>query len=1517
MDEENTEYIKLPVTDRCVHKLWKARVHGYTEAAKLFQQIDDEKSPEWNKFLGLVKKFVIDSNAVAQEKGLEAVLAFVENSAVAGKTVGEVMSGIVAKCIGAPKAKTKELAAQITLMYIEQEKQEIVIEELLKGTEHKNPKVVCGCINVITQAIREFGVKVVNVKPLVKRIPALLEDRDKGVRDEGKAMVVEMHRWIGAALSPQLTALKPVQMAELEAEFEKGRGQPKATPTRWLRSQQARQAKEAAEAATDDAGAGGDDEEEVDGQEIDPYELMEPVNILAKLPKDFYDKVEAKKWQERKEAMEVLEGLLKSAPKLENGDYFELVKALKKLISKDSNVVVVALATKNLGGLASGLKKRYSQYASTCIPVLLEKFREKKANVVTALRDAIDAVYQATTLEAIQEDVLAALDNKNPSVKAETALFMARCFQRCTTLILTKKLLKVYTAALCKTLNEPDPTVRDNSAEALGTAMKVVSEKAITPFLENVDSLKLAKSKSSAAKVATERELSDEEVQEKAEAILSPEILNGLADSNWKTRLAVMEQFTQILGTLEPASVSSQVLFKILNKKPGIKDTNFQVAKLKLEAVKTIATTFPVTSVGVSCILLDVVDKMNEAKTSTIASECLTELAEATRLEAVSGEVLDYSMNRQKSPKVQVEVFNWLSTALLEFGFQVNAKALMENVKKGVAATNPVVRTAAISLLGTLYVFMGPQLHLFFENEKPALVQQINAECDKRSGETAPAAVRGLRRFKSQDLLEDGGGDEEAGEEDSRPPATPCIQDIVPRTDITGYITDALVSELQDKNWKVRSEAIQKLQNIINELRFISGSLGEAAPLLGARLTDSNSKIAQNAIALCESLATASGTAGCKQYVRHVFPGLLQCTGDSKAWIRTAAVSCINTYGELCGYKEFFDGEMIYDALKGGSPALRAEVWSWLSAKLPNLKTVPKEELLVCLPVLFANLEDRNADVRKNASEALVGFMYHLGYSPMMSACEKLKPASSIQVRGLLDKARCLVPERPPPPGKAGAPAKGGAGAASGGGAAGAAKGAAKMAPGSSATITKSSSKLKTVNSAKSSSAGSRKEEEVDVTPLLPTNNLKNQRVIDEQKLKTLKWNFTTPRDEFVELLRDQMTAAGVNKTLIANMFHADFKFHLKAIDQLNEDLGSHLQALACNLDLILRWMTLRFFDTNPSVILKGLEYLQTAFNMLIEDDYIMLENEASAFIPYLVLKVGDPKDAVRNSVRALFKQIVLMYPVSKFFTYIMDGLKSKNARQRSECLDQLGYLIESVGTTVCQPSAGVALKEIAKHISDRDNSVRSGALNCIVAAYFLDGEKVLKTVGQISDKDMSLLEERIKRAAKNRPVASIKPMPPAASRPGPVRAGGGRAATPDEPLDEPEEEEVEEEAPHPQQVEAVPQSDENLNSSGDYESPCFRPVQVNTDIHDDMDLNTSPPRSQPQPVTGPYRLDPDFLASIEVPVNIQRPNIKEVDLSFLREPVPQISRPPKLSATSPLSKLAHPSTIEGALCVD
>lgn len=61
----------------------------------------------------------------------------------------------------------------------------------------------------------------------------------------------------------------------------------------------------------------------------------------------------------------------------------------------------------------------------------------------------------------------------------------------------------------------------------------------------------------------------------------------------------------------------------------------------------------------------------------------------------------------------------------------MNAKSLIDYVKKAIAATNPGIRTAAITLVGTMYLFMGKQLLTVFENEKPALKQQIEQECEK------------------------------------------------------------------------------------------------------------------------------------------------------------------------------------------------------------------------------------------------------------------------------------------------------------------------------------------------------------------------------------------------------------------------------------------------------------------------------------------------------------------------------------------------------------------------------------------------------------------------------------------------------------------------------------------------------------------------------------------------------------------------------------------------------------------
>lgn len=54
----------------------------------------------------------------------------------------------------------------------------------------------------------------------------------------------------------------------------------------------------------------------------------------------------------------------------------------------------------------------------------------------------------------------------------------------------------------------------------------------------------------------------------------------------------------------------------------------------------------------------------------------------------------------------------------------------------------------------------------------------------------------------------------------------------------------------------------------------------------------------------------------------------------------------------------------------------------------------------------------------------------------------------------------------------------------------------------------------------------------------------------------------------------------------------------------------------------------------------------------------------------------------------------------------------------------------------VCQPSPKI-LKEVAGQIADRDNGVRSAALNCIVAAYNIVGESVYKLIGRVSSAEL------------------------------------------------------------------------------------------------------------------------------------------------------------------------------------
>jgi cytoskeleton-associated protein 5 len=66
----------------------------------------------------------------------------------------------------------------------------------------------------------------------------------------------------------------------------------------------------------------------------------------------------------------------------------------------------------------------------------------------------------------------------------------------------------------------------------------------------------------------------------------------------------------------------------------------------------------------------DVSSLLGDTKNGSLASELLTVIADATKLDLVTNIVLKYAFNIQKNPKVQIDALNWLSGAILEFGFE-------------------------------------------------------------------------------------------------------------------------------------------------------------------------------------------------------------------------------------------------------------------------------------------------------------------------------------------------------------------------------------------------------------------------------------------------------------------------------------------------------------------------------------------------------------------------------------------------------------------------------------------------------------------------------------------------------------------------------------------------------------------------------------------------------------------------------------------------------------------------------
>lgn len=374
------------------------------------------------------------------------------------------------------------------MLYVELDRPEPVIDELLPMLSHKQPKLIAATLNALTAIYHAFGCKTCDPKPVLKALPKVFGHADKNVRAEAQNLTVEFYRWLKESMKPLFwDDLKPVQQTDLDKLFEKVKEEPPPKQERLLRSQQAAQARSGGDAVD----SGGDLGEEADGvEEAEDVDLEIAIDVTAKIPKDLQERLSSTKWKERKEALEELHAAINCA-KIEERPFDEIIRSLAKCM-KDANIAVVTVAANCIERFATGLRRSFGKYRTIVMNPMMERLKEKKQSVTDAIGAALDAVFLSTSLGDCMEEIFEFLKHKNPQVKLESTKFLIRCLRTTRTAPELPQVKSIVDAST-KLLTESQETQRNAGAEVLGTLWKIMGDRVMSSHLDSLDEIRKTK----------------------------------------------------------------------------------------------------------------------------------------------------------------------------------------------------------------------------------------------------------------------------------------------------------------------------------------------------------------------------------------------------------------------------------------------------------------------------------------------------------------------------------------------------------------------------------------------------------------------------------------------------------------------------------------------------------------------------------------------------------------------------------------------------------------------------------------------------------------------------------------------------------------------------------------------------------------------------------------------------------------------------------------------------------------
>ncbi|EGT60198.1 hypothetical protein CAEBREN_31790 [Caenorhabditis brenneri] len=837
----------------------------------------------------------------------------------------------------------------------------------------------------------------------------------------------------------------------------------------------------------------------------------------------------------------------------------------------------------------------------------------------------------------------------------------------------------------------------------------------------------------------------------------------------WQERKEALEALLKVLTDNERLSTKVSYAELIGNVQTILtKDANINCQALAAKCIGKFATGLRTKFSAFAVPLLPVIfDKMKEKKPTLREPlvECAMEVGRTmTSIEAGQEDILAALAKPNPQIKQQTALFVARQLDLVVPAKQPKGfiKAAVPVLGKLTGDADQDVREAALQALGAVQRIIGDK------NVKSLLgdlssdegkMKKIGEFAEKSSAtfaeeqaKNAPAAPPASSGAPA--TSEPSSARSTASSAPSAAPAEADPWDFLDAFDVLSKMPEGFDTNIESKKWQERKEALEGLLQLLtaNPKLDPKASYGSLVERLQKVLEkDANINVAALAANCIAGIANGLRTKF-QPFSLGVAPIIFEKFKEKKPTLRDPLVACIDAVVATTNLEAL--GEVVLAALGKPNPSIKTQTDLFLQRTFMKLnsQTMPKKTLKTLVPLLIKHSGDSDSEVRDASYAAMGAMMRAIGEKPSLQLLadivqdnlkmgkikeyhqKALAEAGPAEIAAMVQSIhKADAPPAAAPPKKAAPPKR------------------QESQEEEQPEQEEEPLKLPAGEKKEKKKAPPTKENAENEPPVAPKSELllndngeKAQRIKEEKQLKLVKWNFQTPTDEHISQLQT-LLGNQAKVSLMSQLFHKDFKQHLAALDTLIRLADDAPRSLLANSDLLLKWCTLRFFETNPAALIKVLEFCRVLVELTRDTETPMANEELTAFVPYLLLKTGEPKENMRTAVRDIVNVLTDIVGPLKMTPMLLDALKSKNARQRSECL----LVIESyISTAGISPLKSLTVEKIvAPFVADKDVNVRNAAINVLVACFKFEGDQMWKAAGRMADKDKSLVEERIKRS--------------------------------------------------------------------------------------------------------------------------------------------------------------------------